>query len=485
MAEEAEISVWIREKAGDSASIYSHSRLIAPGDVFFAIRGLHTDGRKFITQVSEKGASCVVADAPVDSKAEIPIRETEGLYEKCGRIASDYYGNPSGAMFGCAVTGTNGKTTTANWISKLFNALGVKSGCIGTLGCTCAGTTLPSVSMTTPDPVTVQRLYAELRDRRCGSFAIEASSIGLDQRRLDGSSFRVGIFTNFTRDHLDYHGSMERYAEAKKKLFSWPTLEYAVINMNDPIASEFADVAIKSGKNVFSVGISDEVDLSLSASKVRHTREGLAFDLRYQGKVTEVQTRLLGEFNIENFLCATAACLIYGFEPSTLFAEAAKLVPPAGRMQPIIAEDGLLAVVDYSHTPDAIEKALGALRDIARVRGGKVWIIVGAGGDRDHGKRPLMGRAACLADKVIFTSDNPRSENPMEILRAVCAGADKSHLVIEDRREAIATAVREAAVDDIILVAGKGHEDYQEIKGIKHHFSDPEEIREAMSRFRK
>ncbi len=339
--------------------------------------------------------------------------------------------------------------------------------------------------MTTPDPLTVQKLFAELRDRGCEAFAIEASSIGLEQGRLRGAAFKVGIFTNLTRDHLDYHGDMEHYAEAKEILFSWPGLEYAVINFGDPASERMAQAALRSGVKVFSVGISQEAKYDLTACNVRHAREGLSFDLVFEGRVKHVTTRLLGTFNIENFLCAAAPCILSGFDFELVCETAQNLNPPAGRMQTVTAEDGLLAAVDYSHTPDAILKALAALRELAEVRGGRLKIVVGAGGDRDSGKRPLMGRAACEADEMFFTSDNPRSEDPMLILREVCAGAVKPYRMIEDRAEAIREAVRSSSSDDVILIAGKGHEDYQEIQGVKHHFSDAEQARSAMMEFRK
>lgn len=485
MVEEAEVSKWIKEKAGPKASLYLDSRRIQPGDVFFAVCGTHTDGRKFVAKAAELGASCAVVESAAHFKAEILFTEVCNLYKKCGAIASDYYGNPSQAMYGCAVTGTNGKTTAANWISELFTKLGKPSGCIGTLGCTCQGEPLPSVAMTTPDPLTVQKLFAELRDRGCEAFAIEASSIGLEQGRLRGAAFKVGIFTNLTRDHLDYHGDMEHYAEAKEILFSWPGLEYAVINFGDPASERMAQAALRAGVKVFSVGISQEAKYDLTACNVRHAREGLSFDLVFEGRVKHVTTRLLGTFNIENFLCAAAPCILSGFDFELVCETAQNLNPPAGRMQTVTADDGLLAAVDYSHTPDAILKALAALRELAEVRGGRLKIVVGAGGDRDSGKRPLMGRAACEADEMIFTSDNPRSEDPMLILREVCAGAVKPYRMIEDRAEAIREAVRSSSSDDVILIAGKGHEDYQEIQGVKHHFSDAEQVRNAMMEFRK
>lgn len=480
MADISLIVSWIREHAPEGAKLTLDSRKVRPGDVFFAVIGTRSDGRDFIEKARTLGASCVVAEEGRKTSEEIPTLYVKGLYRKLGPIASAYFNEPSAAMTGFAVTGTNGKTTTSNWIADLLNRTGIEAACIGTLGCTVKGKALPSVCMTTPDPLTLQELFAELRDCRCQAFAMEASSIGLEQGRIDGTAIKTAVFTNLTRDHLDYHKTMEAYLEAKEILFEWPTLLNAVVNVNGNQAERIIKKAQEAGKNILRVGIGSERDADLQAADIRFARSGLHFDVIYRGHTFPVEAKFLGLFNIENFLCALGALVAEGLPLEKLIEEARLLEAPAGRMQVVSEENAPLAVIDYSHTPDAITKAIEALRGPAQARGGKIWIVLGAGGDRDHGKRPLMGKAACAADCVVLTSDNPRSEDPLEILRQVKEGVDKPCRVIEDRAEAIRYAVNTAAHDDIVLIAGKGHEDYQEIKGVKHHFSDLEEARRAL-----
>ena len=338
--------------------------------------------------------------------------------------------------------------------------------------------------MTTPDPLTLQAKFAELLSRGCKAFAMEASSIGLEQGRLDGTEIKTAVFTNLTRDHLDYHGTMENYLRAKEILFRWPTVASAVINQSGEPAQQIMKTAEGAGKAILTVSAKGDQPAYLSAENIRHTREGLEFEVRFKGNTFPVAAHFLGLFNVENFLCTVGAMISVGFEIETVLKEAAKLMPPAGRMQIVRDDHGPIFAVDYSHTPDAVTQAIKALEGLAEARGGRIWIVVGAGGDRDHGKRPLMGQAACAADEVVLTSDNPRSEDAKEILKQIQAGTTKPCTVIEDRRKAIKYAAEHAAADDVILVAGKGHEDYQEVKGVKHHFSDVEETREALRKLR-
>lgn len=484
MADICLIVNWIKEHAPEGARLTLDSRNVRPGDVFFAVKGTHTDGRDFIEKACTLGASCIVAEEGRALSAPIPVLAVKDLYCKLGPTADAFYGHPSSAMKGFAVTGTNGKTTTSNWIAGLLNRMGIKAACIGTLGCTLQGKPLPSVSMTTPDPLTLQALFAELRDKGCKAFAMEASSIGLEQGRIDGTAIETAVFTNLTRDHLDYHKTMEAYLQAKEILFRWPTLENAVVNVNGNHAEAILKTAEEAGKSILKVGVANGSSLDFAADNIKFGRSGLHFDVKFKDRTYPVHAKFLGLFNVENFLCALGALLAAGFEPEQLLRAAQDLQAPAGRMQTASVEGAPLVVVDYSHTPDAIVKAIEALRGPAEARGGKIWILVGAGGDRDHGKRPLMGKAACLADHVVLTSDNPRSEEPSEILKQVKSGVDKPCKVIEDRAEAIRYAVQNAAHDDIILIAGKGHEDYQEIKGVKHHFSDIEEAQKALQAVR-
>lgn len=338
--------------------------------------------------------------------------------------------------------------------------------------------------MTTPDPLTLQATFADLLSLGCKAFAMEASSIGLEQGRLDGTEIKTAVFTNLTRDHLDYHGTMENYLRAKEILFRWPSVGTAVINQSGEPAQQIMQAAEGARKDILTVSARSDQPAALTAENIRHTREGLEFEVRFKGNSFPVAAHFLGLFNVENFLCAVGAMISVGFEIETVLKEAVKLMPPAGRMQIVREDRGPIFAVDYSHTPDAVTQAINALEGLAKARGGRIWIVVGAGGDRDHGKRPLMGQAACAADEVVLTSDNPRSEDPKEILKQIQAGTTKPCTVIEDRRKAIEYAAEHAAADDVILVAGKGHEDYQEVKGVKHHFSDVEEAREALRKLR-
>lgn len=484
MVDAESVAAEIKRFAPGGAALLLDSRKVRKGDVFFAVKGVHTDGRVFIEKACLSGASCVVAEKGYECACSVPLIEIENLYPALGPIASAYYGNPTSQMTGIAVTGTNGKTTSANWIADLMNRLGTPCACIGTLGCTLNGKALPSVSMTTPDPLTLQATFAELLNCGCKAFAMEASSIGLEQGRLDGTEIRTAVFTNLTRDHLDYHGTMENYLQAKEILFRWPSVAAAVINQSGEPGLEVQKTAEEAGKEILTVSARNDQSADLSAVNIRHTREGLEFEVCFKGHSFPVAAHFLGLFNVENFLCAVGALVSIGFDIETVLREAVKLMPPAGRMQIVREDFGPIFAIDYSHTPDAITQAIKALEGLAKVRGGRIWIVVGAGGDRDHGKRPLMGQAACAADEVVLTSDNPRSEDPKEILKQIKAGTTKPCSVIEDRRKAIEYAAEHAASDDVILIAGKGHEDYQEVRGVKHHFSDVEEAREALRKLR-
>lgn len=485
MADVKKIADWIKQNAPMGAHLLLDSRKVKQGDVFFAVKGRHTDGRNFIPKAIENGASCIVTEKGLGKPFSIPSFETEDLYRKLGPIGSEYFGNPTSKMFGVAITGTNGKTTTANWVAEIFYRLGINAGCIGTLGCTYNGEKVPSVPLTTPDPLTLQTIFEELYKRGGKTFAMEASSIGLVQGRMDGTTLQTAVFTNLTRDHLDYHGTMERYLEAKEILFAWPSVKTAVVNLSGEPAEKVIEVAKRSGKKVLTLSAEGSLAADLSASNIRHTHSGLSFEVHYQGKKYSVEANFLGLFNVENFLCAVGSVLTADLPFEAVMAEAVKLNPPAGRMQIVKEQIGPVVVVDYSHTPDAITKAIEALQDWAKVREGNIWILAGAGGDRDHGKRPLMAAAACAADEVILTSDNPRSEDPEEILKQMKTGLTRPAEVIVDRAEAIKYAVEHASPDDVILIAGKGHEDYQEIKGVKHHFSDVEQAWEALRKLRK
>lgn len=480
----ATVSEWVRARASREAFWRIDSRQVGAGDVFVALKGTRSDGAAFVEEALQQGAACALVDAACAS--EYPHTENvlcvDGLFERMGVLASEFYGNPTASMRGVAVTGTNGKTTTSHWLGRLLTQEGVPCAVIGTIGAFFGGEKIPSPALTTPDAASLQSMFADVKERGARSFAIEASSIGLVQSRLAGTHFETAVFTNLTRDHLDYHGSMQRYEEAKGILFAWPGLKNAVINAEDEAGLRFCDTAIRHGVRVIAYstrecGLKAGVQ-PLVAKDVRADADGMSFSVLWFGREYAVRSRVLGLFNVSNLLAVAGTMLAMGFDAGAVFGKLAGLTPPVGRLQTVATENCPLAVVDYAHTPDALQKALEALRPNVASRGGKLWVVFGAGGDRDHGKRPMMGKiAAGLADVAVVTSDNPRSEKPEAICTEVASGVREraSVRVIVDRREAIRTAISEAAPEDIVLIAGKGHEDYQEVQGIKHHFSDAEE----------
>lgn len=481
------ILAWLRGLAHEGAHLELDSRRVRPGDVFVAVPGAKTDGRTFIRVAAARGAAGVLMEGEGAAPEHHPVATlpVEGLRMRLGEIASGFYGDPSGRMIGVAVTGTNGKTTTTHWTASLFTMLGVKAAVMGTVGTTLGGLRFEAPALTTPDAVSLQGLLAELRAAGAEAFAVEASSIGLEQGRLSGTHFRTAVFTNLTRDHLDYHGTMEAYADAKALLFAWPGLKNAVINADDPEGARMAEAARANGARVWSYSIEGRVlegaDEVLEARAVRPTAVGTAFELRWNDRTAAVDFPQTGLFNVSNLLAATACVLAEGYAFEEVLACVSKLHAPAGRMQRVGAAHGPLVLVDYAHTPDALEKALSSLVPVARERGGRLWCVFGCGGDRDAGKRPIMGRTAAeLSDVVVITSDNPRTESPDAIVRQVALGAPKA-LIEVDRRTAICRAVCAAADKDVILVAGKGHEDYQEVNGVKHHFRDDEAVREGLN----
>lgn len=482
------ILAWLRGLAHEGARLVLDSRRVRPGDVFVAVPGAAADGRNFIRVAAARGASGVLMEADGASPEHHPVAtlDVENLRARLGEIASGFYGEPSAQMTGVAVTGTNGKTTTTHWIAALFSALGTRAAVMGTVGTTLGGVRFEAPALTTPDAASLQGLLADLKAAGAEAFAVEASSIGLEQGRLSGTHFRSAVFTNLTRDHLDYHGTMEAYADAKAILFAWPGLRNAVINADDPAGERMAAAAKAAGVRVWSYStegrVLPEAAEVLEARNLRATSEGMAFELVWRGETHAVDFPQTGFFNASNLLAALAVVFAEGHEVGAVLAHVAELHAPAGRMERVRSGTGPapLVLVDYAHTPDALEKALESLAPVARARGGKLWCVFGCGGDRDPGKRPMMGRtAAALADRVVITSDNPRSEDPEAIIREIAAGAPDA-LIDADRRDAVVTAIGRAAAEDVILVAGKGHEDYQEIRGVKHRFLDHEAVREGL-----
>jgi UDP-N-acetylmuramoyl-L-alanyl-D-glutamate--2,6-diaminopimelate ligase len=466
-------------------SLTTDSRRVQPGDAFIAWPGHALDGRQYVAAALGAGAAACLVEADgveaFDFGAGAPVAALAGLKSHTGEIAAAFWRQPSESLQLVATTGTNGKTSTAWWTAQALRHLGRRCGVVGTLGIGEPPEGLQSTGLTTPDPVTLQRALRRFVDDGFAACAIEASSIGLVEQRLAGTRIAVALFTNFTQDHLDFHGSMDAYWQAKRALFDWPGLRAAVVNLDDPKGAEI--VAQLRGPEAWTYSLSQPA--RLRAESIAYRDGGLAFDVVEGTAKAAVLSTLIGEYNVSNLLAVIGGLRALGVPLADAAAACAVLTPVPGRMQRVEASrPGPEVVVDYAHSPDALDKALQALRPFAQQRGGKLWAVFGCGGNRDTAKRPLMGAIAQrLADRVVLTSDNPRHESPAFILLQIVAGLAGSQervKVIEDRRKAIATAVREADVNDVILLAGKGHEDYQEIAGVKHPFSDIAEARFAL-----
>ncbi len=488
----ADILAWLRARVHEGARLRLDSRDVLPGDVFVAVPGAHTDGRAFIRVAAARGAAGVLMEKRASSLPgehyPVAALSVENLSARLGPVASGFYGEPTRRMTGVAVTGTNGKTTVTHWVAGLFGRLGCPTAVIGTLGAKFRGRTLASPHLTTPDALSFQGICADLAQAGAGAFAVEASSVGLDQGRLDGSVFETAVFTNLTHDHLDYHGTMAAYGEAKAKLMRFPGLKHAVVNLDDPAADPMISAALENpGVELWGTTVGDAAKVRLptggrllAAKNVRTGPEGLMFTVAFEGETFDFASHFIGFFNVSNFLQAAAAAIARGWTFRAVMEAAGTLELPAGRMETLRSSGAPMGVVDYSHTPDSLQKALESLVPVARVRGGRLWAVFGFGGDRDPTKRePMMRIGLSLADQVILTSDNPRTEDPAAIL-AFARGVEGVEIVL-DRREAILKAVLSAAPEDVVLVAGKGHEDYQEVMGVRHHFSDAEVVREAFN----
>ncbi len=499
------ICQWIRA-AAPGGRLVSDSRRIERGDVFFAYPGEGAaDGRNYIASALEKGAAAVVFEArgfEWTGSLEVPHLALENLKKNAGAIAHAWYGQPDAGMFTVGVTGTNGKTSIALWSAQALARLSSVDdgvGVIGTLGVGLVrARTEPefdATGYTTPDAVLLATRLAGLRDAGAKALAIEVSSIGLVEERTAGMHFDVAVFTNLTRDHLDYHGDMASYEAAKLKLFQWPGLKHAVLNLDDPAGGRIAAYLRAQRPEVALAGYTlrgedEQPDLEgvamLRASQLRSRPAGTEFTVDAPAGSAVARTRLVGHFNASNALAVLGVLLAKGAPLRAALEVIETLAPAPGRMQQIGGADAPLVVIDYAHTPDALEKALGALRQVAHERGGALWCVFGCGGDRDPGKRPQMGAIAQMAEHVLVTSDNPRSEEPRAIIEQIVAGMDPHHphsqyQAIEDRAAAILSAVKHAGKPDVILLAGKGHEPYQEIKGRKMAFSDADHATLALS----
>jgi UDP-N-acetylmuramoyl-L-alanyl-D-glutamate--2,6-diaminopimelate ligase len=468
------------------------SRRVRPGDTFLAFAGEAQDGRDYIPQAISAGASAVLWESrgfQWDSAWKVPNLRVARLRAKAGAIASHVYGRPSEKLWVIGATGTNGKTSCTHWIAQAMEALGRRTAVLGTLGGGFPGGLVPTRT-TTPDPVSLQESLAGFLVQGASCVAMEVSSHALDQGRVNGVRFAVALFTNLSRDHLDYHGSMDRYAAAKARLFHWPRLEHALLNLDDRFGREIAQTVQGTGLEVIGYGFGPEalrVARREGLALVRGERlelgeAGIRFRLASPWGDAVVASAVLGRFNAENLLATLATLLASGVELSEALRALEAIRPVPGRLQQLGGGDQPLVVVDYAHTPDALEKALAALREVlGRERGARLICVFGCGGERDRGKRSLMGEIASrLADTVVVTSDNPRGEDPRRIIQEIVEGMGANHRVVEDRATAIYEAIADARPGDVVLIAGKGHEDHQEIRGERLPFSDSDVASKAL-----
>ncbi|MFZ5540732.1 MAG: UDP-N-acetylmuramoyl-L-alanyl-D-glutamate--2,6-diaminopimelate ligase, partial [Pseudomonadota bacterium] len=434
-----EVMAWLRTTAPSALDGAHHlqldSRRVAPGDVFVAVPGVvpgkSADGRDYVRAAAALGAAAAVVEAQgwAGADVDLPVLPVQGLSRLTGPLAASFYGRPSEKLLAIGVTGTNGKTSCSQWIAQLLTLEGRRCATIGTVGSGFPGARFSGAALTTPDAIALQREVRALLDEGARALAMEVSSIGLDQGRVDGMAFDIALFTNLTRDHLDYHGTIERYEAAKARLFDWPTLSHAVINLDDAAGRRIAERIARRGGSRLIGFTAQDVDapsglaLRLCARAIRATATGLRFEVDDGHRRIDVAVPLVGAFNVSNLLGVLGAAVAAGIALERACAALPRLAPPPGRMQRIGGEGAPLAVVDYAHTPDALAQALAALAPLAQARGGRLWVVFGAGGDRDAGKRAPMGEAAArLADRVVITSDNPRTEAPEAIVDAIARG---------------------------------------------------------------
>ena len=448
------------------------SRWIERGDVFVALPGVKHDGRDFISGALDKGAAAVFAEADGYSGSDERVVSVLGLDDLLPGLVKGFYNDPSHSMRLAAVTGTNGKTSVVELTGQLLRLLGERAGCIGTLGARLDDQPAP-VTNTTPDLISITRQLAAWRQRDVKHIAMEASSHALDQGRLRGLSLHTGVFTNLTRDHLDYHASERAYADAKLSLFSDFELHRAVFNADDPIACEVAGISGDSAIGISMEGGRGDVRIALRSQRP------MIIDIESPWGSAVLEIPLSGRFNAFNVTAAIVTVVGFGFDFNRACAAVGQLLPVAGRMERLLTPEGVLVVVDYAHTPDALENALAALHPETA---GLLWVIFGCGGDRDPGKRSLMGGAAQRwADRVVVTSDNPRGEPPEAIINDIVQGCLAGVDVEPDRAAAIRYALETARPGDTLLIAGKGHEDYQEVRGQRLPFSDRRVVAEFLA----
>lgn len=457
----------------DIARITNDSRTVKPGELFVAIRGTITDGHDFISQAEENGATAILCETVPDKRKEgVTYVRVEHTDVVVGPLAANFYDHPSDKLTLVGVTGTNGKTTIATLLYRLFSGLGHKSGLISTVCVIIDGQEIPS-RLTTPDALTLQAYLAQMVDAGCEYAFMEVSSHAVVQHRIGGATFRGGIFTNLTRDHLDFHKTFANYLHAKQSFFDGlPKDAFALTNIDE---TNGAVMVQNTHSEVHTYALKRDADF-----KGRIVEQHLdGTDMFING--TEVTTRLVGAFNAYNILAVYGAAILLGQEHREVLRILSSLHPVAGRFQAMSSPKGYVAIVDFAHTPDALQNVLETLEELQKNHGGRIITVVGAGGNRDHGKRPIMAATAVrYSDLLILTSDNPRDEEPDAIIADMYSGLNEHEaqrtLCIAARREAIRTACTMAMRNDIILIAGKGHEPYQEIKGVRHHFSDVEEV---------
>lgn len=456
----------------DISGINIDSRLIEEGHLFFAVKGAQTDGHNYISKAIENGAKAVILeDMPKDINPDVTYIKVENTEQITGQVATIFYDDPTSKLKLVGVTGTNGKTTTATVLYDMFRFMGHRTGLLSTVMNYIDGEAYPT-SHTTPDPITLNRMLARMADAGCEYVFMEVSSHSIVQNRIGGLKFTGGIFTNITRDHLDYHKTFDNYLKAKKLFFdNLPADSFAITNIDDKnglVMMQNTKAAVRT------YSIQQMADFK--AKIIESHFEGMYLDING----AEVGVNFIGRFNVSNLLAVYGTASMLGKKNEEILVAMSAMHPVNGRFQSITSPDGVTAIVDYAHTPDALDNVLKTIHGILDGKG-SVITVCGAGGNRDKGKRPIMAQEAVRqSDKVILTSDNPRFEDPQTIINDMLTGLDdtqrRSVITIPDRREAIKTACMFAQKGDVVLVAGKGHEDYQEISGIKYHFDDKEEI---------
>lgn len=455
----------------------SDSRKVEPGDLFCAYPGEAADGRTHIAHAIERGAGAVLweqAEGRWQEDWRVPNLPVPRLKERMGEIAAEFYGRPSQNLWMIGVTGTNGKTSCSHWLAQCLQELGLKAAVVGTLGNGFPGSMSEAVN-TTPDSAELQRMLAEFASHEADAVAMEVSSHGLAQGRVNGTKFDVAVLTNLSRDHLDYHGDMESYAEAKSRLFDWPGLKYAVLNADDPFGAQLALRLHSQGKRVLTYGLNAG---AVSCTGLRFIEGGIAMEVMTPWGRAETSAMVIGRFNVSNVLAVLAVLLASDIPLLRAVAVLQHIRPVPGRMQQLGGGQKPLLVVDYAHTPDALAKVLASLREQTK---GRLICVFGCGGNRDKGKRPLMGEVVSrYADMAVVTSDNPRHEEPRAIIDQVIAGMSGDYRIEEDRAAAIAVAIRAAGPGDVVLLAGKGHETTQQIGDEKLPFSDLEVAQRAL-----